>query len=116
MKKIGFIAILVLLLTCGCGLFQEKSTTLHMNCNGNEEDIVVSRNTKMKCTLGGEEYIFTVTNVTNNYVVIKTPGDGLSSGGGIWESEHKWKVDKNDGLTIHTNSTDYQEKVIFNWK
>ena len=107
--------ILILFFTSGC-VFDEKTTTLSMNCNGQESTIEAKKEVEFSCTLLQEEYKFKVTNVTNNYVVIKTSSDGLSSGPGIWESEHKWKVEKEVGLTIHTNSTDYQEEVSFNWK
>lgn len=115
MKKILLLMTLTLLFTSGC-VFEEKTATLAMDCNGDVSTIEAKKGETFTCKLLSEEYKFKVTNVTDNHVVIKTSSDGLSSGQGIWESEYKWKVEKDDALIIHTNSTDYQEKVSFNWK
>lgn len=115
MKKIMLIIILTLFFTSGC-VFDEKTATLAMDCNGEASTIEAKKGVEFQCELLTEVYKFKVTNVTNTYVVIKTNQDGISSGAGIWDSEYKWKVEKDDALIIHTNSTDYQEKLILNWK
>ena len=116
MKKISILCFLLLFLTVGCNLFEEKTGTLIMNCDGDIKEFEIKKDTIFHCDLLGESYYFEVTNVTNTYAVITTRNDGLSNGPGIWESEHKWKVYGDSELSIHTNTTDTQGKVTLKLK
>lgn len=113
MKKVLAIFFGVILLT-GCNS-QTKEVTLTMNCNGSTTDITIKEKDKLSCELLNTEYEFTITEITDDSITISTESDGISSGAGILDSEKEWTIKKGEKVNIHTNSTDYQEEVEFNW-
>ena len=112
MKKVLIILFLVILLL-GCDNKIEEQ--IEMNCNDTVTKITIKENDKLSCKLLGEEYIFTIDKISDDKIVVSTDNYGLDSKSSLINKEKEWTVKKGELLTLHTQSTDYQEKVTFNW-
>ena len=113
MKKIILILFLVMLLP-GCGS-TTKQETIEMNCDGTVTSVTVKENDKLSCKLLSTNYEFTIGKISDNEIEISTTNYGLGSTGSLISKEKSWAVKKGEKLTLTTQSTDYQERVIFNW-
>ena len=112
MKKIiVFIGLMILITGCS----NKTEAKLTMECKKTLSEVTVKEKDKLSCQLLSTEYIFTIDKITDTEMTISTSESGLSSGSGILESEKKWIIKKGSKVNIHTNSTDYQEYVSFNW-
>ena len=119
MKKV-IITLLVILtiLVTGC---EKKKVELNINCNGDKSTINLKEGNTFKCTLLTYEYTFKIKSISNNKVIITTKDRGLAKlrDNGTFSLIDKYKsftIEKNKENTILTQSTDYQEKLIINWK
>lgn len=114
MKKTLLVLSSFLLLTA-CNK-KELTQNLEINCNGNTSINEIKLNDNINCELLGENVRFKITNITNSSITIETTSNFLSSGPGIIDPEYKWEVTKDNSLSLHTNTTDYQGIVTFTIK
>jgi uncharacterized lipoprotein YehR (DUF1307 family) len=111
LKKLIVCLFLIILLS-GCG--NKKEETITMNCNNMETVISIKEKDSLICKLLGEDYIFKVDKIEDNSITISANKNGLSDNG-LTSKDTKWIIKKNEKLILHTQTTDYQEYVTFNW-
>ncbi len=113
MKKV--VMILLLLMVCACQK-KELSVNLEMNCDSISNILEVKENDTLGCKLLGEDYEFKITKIDNDKIYFEANKYGLTSSSNLLEDEKKFVLTKDSSIVLTTQSTDYQEKVVFNWK
>jgi len=112
MKKYLTLIILLLLIT-GCK--DNKIEKISMECNGIKTEFTIEKGNKFSCNLLGDEYIFTVKDIKDNGIYIKANKNGLSDSSSLIEIKQQFIIKKDSDLKLYTQTTDYQENVIFKW-
>ena len=112
MKKIIIILFLLVLLP-GCG--NKKEETIEMNCNNTVTKIVVKEKDKLTCKLLGDDYVFTIDAINDQEIKISANEYGLAHDGSLLSKDKSWIIEKGKELRLNTQTTDYQEIVVFNW-
>lgn len=113
MKKI--IVIILLLIMVGCQN-KEKIATIEMTCNNIKTTINIKENNKVGCNLLDNDYEFVINKITDNKVELEVNKFGLTDNGNITNKNKIFILEKNNELKIHTQTTDYQQYVIFKRK
>lgn len=113
MKKIVLPLLLLILSACHRN---NPSVNLEMQCNNLSTNLEVKENDTLSCNLLGENYEFKVTKLDEDKIILESNKYGLTSSSSLIEKEKEFTLTKNSSITLTTQSTDYQEKVIFNWK
>lgn len=88
---------------------------IEMDCNGNKKVYEVNTGSKIKCELLEEKYIFTIKQTGKEKTIIEANIYGLTSSGSLLDRNKKWTLYSDEELTLHTQTTDYQEKAIFKY-
>lgn len=112
MKKY-LILILLLLINTGCK--KNKIEKISMECNGIKTEFTVEKGNQISCILLGDEYVFTVKDIKDNGIYIKANKNGLSDSSSLTENKQQFIIDKDSDLKLYTQTTDYQEVVVFKW-
>lgn len=113
MKK--FVILLFLVVLTGCDK-EEISVNLEINCDNVTNIVEVRKDDTLSCNLLGENYEFKITKIKNDEIYIEANKYGLTSSGSLLSEEKEFVLNKDSSITLTTQSTDYQEKVVFNWK
>lgn len=113
MKKIILPLLLLILSACNRNT---PRVNLEMHCNNLSTNLEVKENDTLSCNLLGENYEFKVTKLDEDKIILEANKYGLTSSNSLREKEKEFTLTKNSSITLTTQSTDYQEKVIFNWK
>ena len=114
MKKILIILLVITLLTaCKKEVVIDTST---VKCVNELNITTVKEGNEYSCTLLNENYIFKITKIENDSIIIETDKEGLSSANVGLVSEKEWTLIKGKELVIHTTTLDYREEVIFKWE
>lgn len=113
MKKI--IVLLLLLVVSACHK-NDLSVNLKMDCNSISTNLEVKENDTLSCSLSGETYEFKITKLDENKIILEANQYGLTSSSNLLDEEKEFILNKDSSITLTTQSTDYQEKVVFNWK
>lgn len=113
MKKIVFVVIMLLLFT-GCE--KEASNKINMDCNGNVTALEVKKGDALNCTLLGTNFKFVVKSSTENKILFEVDNAGLSDNGSLLDDKKNFEMKKDEVLVLNTQTTDYQQKVIFSWQ
>lgn len=113
MKKIILLFLLLILSACNRN---NSRVNLEMHCNNLSTNLEVKENDTLSCNLLGENYEFKVTKLDEDKIILEANKYGLTSSNSLREKEKEFTLTKNSSITLTTQSTDYQEKVIFNWK
>ena len=110
-----FVIVLLILVLTGC---QEEdiSVNLEMNCDNVTNTLEVKKADTLSCNLLGENYEFKITKIDDNKIYFEANQYGLTSSGNLLSEEKAFVLNKDSSITLTTQSTDYQEKVIFKWK
>lgn len=111
MKK--YLILIVLLLITGCT--QNKVEKISMECNGIKTEFEIQKGNEVTCTLLNEEYVFKVKDVNDDKIYIKTDKSGLTDSGSLLEKKQEFILSKDKELRLNTQTTDYQEIVVFRW-
>lgn len=114
MKKI-FLIIILLVLVTGCKS-KETSVNIKMDCNDQISTHSVKKGDVLGCELLGDKYEFEITSATEGKVKIKVSSYGLSDDGSLIDKKDSFELIKDKKLELGTQSTDYQEKVIFSYE
>ena len=115
MKKLVLIFVLSILLV-GCGSTKINEANISMYCNDTKTEVKIKEKDIVSCKLLGEEYKFKINKISNDKIDIESNEYGLTSDNNLREKNKKFSLSKNDTLRLTTQSTDYQESVIFEWK
>ena len=110
-KKIVLLLFLIILIT-GC-TNKTSSNTLIVECNEKTTKYDIKKDTKLKCNLLGEDYIFKIRTINKNKLSIIVNEYGLTDSSSLLEKKKKFVITKNKELKLHTQSTDYQESIKF---
>ena len=94
----------------------EPKTTIEMNCNGKNTSYEIKVGETLNCKLLGEKYKFTINSIEDDKIILDVNKTGLTDENSLLEKKEKFTLTKNKDLKINTQSTDYQENVIFKWK
>lgn len=113
MKRI--LLIFIILISIGCTK-KEKSTNIEMQCNDIITTIEIKKGNKISCNLLDENYEFMVKKITSDNIELEVNKYGLSDDGSITKKIKTFKIEEDKELKIHTQTTDYQQYVIFKRK
>ena len=115
MKKIIVFCIFGLLIT-GCGNSKKIEPKVLMYCNDVKTELELKEKDIVSCKLLGENYNFKIIDITEDKIEIESNEYGLTSDNNLREKNKRFIINRNDTLRLATQSTDYQESVIFKWK
>lgn len=104
----------VLLGITGCGK-TNKSTTINITLNDNTNSVEIKVGDVLTYTLMGNEYEFEITDINDNEVSIKVNQYGLTNTSSLISKDNKFTIEKGNKLELHTQTTDYQESITFEY-
>ncbi len=114
MKKYLLVIILLVLIT-GCSS-KEESVKIKMDCNNDISVHTIKKGDVLGCELLGTKYELTITSATKEKIKVKVNEMGLTDKNDLLEKKDKFEFSKDKNLTLSTQSTDYQEKVILSYE
>ena len=92
-----------------------KSTTINVTLNDDTNSIDIKIGKTMIYSLLGDEYEFKITNITDNEINIEVNQYGLTNTGSLISKDNKFIIEKGKELKLHTQTTDYQESIVFEY-
>lgn len=119
MKRISILLIIVLcIFVTGC---TKNNGELVINCNGVESTTKITKGNLITCELLKDNYIFEIKKIKKDKVIIKTNKSGLFKQRkdgtiSLVDDQKEFIIEKNKKNVIMTQSTDYQESMIVEWK
>ena len=93
----------------------DKSTTINVTLNDNINSIEINVGKILTYSLMGNEYEFKITDINDNEVSIKVNQYGLTNTSSLISKENKFTIEKDKKLELHTQTTDYQESITFEY-
>lgn len=114
MKKYLLFLVLIVLLT-GCNQ-KEKSVKVSMKCKNDVTVHTIKKGDVLACELLGEEYEITIVSATSERVKVKVNEYGLTDTNSLLDKKDSFEFSKDESLKLHTQSTDYQEKLILSYE
>jgi hypothetical protein len=94
----------------------EIKTTIEMNCNNSNTSYEIKVGESLSCKLLGQKYKFTINKIEDDKITIDVNNTGLTDESSLLEQKKRFTLTKDNVLKLNTQSTDYQESVIFKWK
>ena len=64
----------------------------------------------------GNDYEFKITNITENKITIEVNQFVLTDTSSLISKDNKFNLEKDKILKLHTQTTDYQDLIIFEYK
>lgn len=113
MKKI--LTIFLLLIVMGC----KKKESIKLNINCNDDKFVVNDKKTFTCELTHTNYNFNIDTKDNTMtIIVDKPGLSEQINGGIsLRGEYQvFNLKKGKKLKLVTQTTDYNENIIIEWK
>lgn len=117
MKKIIITILLcgvIVLAIIGCWK-ANKSATINVTLRGDSDSIEIRIGDILTYSLLGHEYEFKITDITKNKISIEVNQYGLTNTSSLLAEDNKFVIEKGEKLELHTQSTDYQEKITFEY-
>lgn len=114
MKKYLLVLVLLVLLT-GCNK-KEESVKISMDCNKEVTTHTIKKGDVLGCELLGDKYEITIVSATSEKVKIKVNNYGLTDTSSLLDKKDSFEFSKDESLKLHTQSTDYQEKLILSYE
>ena len=113
MKKLVLILTLVFVLS-GC---KEKEITnkMEINCNSDITIIDLKKGDEISCKLLNTDYIFKVKSSTESSIKLEVNDYGLNDESSLVDKKKEFIIKKGEDKAIKTQSTDYQQSIIFSW-
>ena len=90
-----------------------KKTIVTLNDNTNSIEIKVGKT--LTYSLLGNEYEFKITDITENEISIEVNRYGLTNTSSLISEDNKFIIEKGKKLELHTQTTDHQESIIFEY-
>ncbi len=116
MKKIALFSLLLfvgLFVVVGCG--SKKSATLSVSVDGITHISSVKDGSTLTYELLGEEYTFTISEISETDLKITVDQYGLTSGNSLISKEKEFVLEKGVKLTLTTQTTDTQDSITFSF-
>lgn len=98
----------------GCGK-TNKSANIKVTLNDNTNSIEIKIGKTLTYSLLGNEYEFKITDITENEISIEVNQYGLTNTSSLISEDNKFIIEKGKKLELHTQTTDYQELIIFEY-
>lgn len=98
----------------GCGE-ANKSANINVTFNDNTNSVEIKVGNTLTYSLLGNEYEFKITDITKNEISIEVNQYGLTNTRSLISKDNKFIIEKGRELELHTQTTDYQESIIFEY-
>ncbi len=98
----------------GCGK-TNKSANINVTLNNNTNSIEIKVGKTLTYSLLANEYEFKITDITENEISIEVNQYGLTNTSSLISKDNKFIIEKGKKLELHTQTTDYQESIIFEY-
>lgn len=92
-----------------------KTANIKVTLNDNTNSIKIKIGEILTYSLLGDEYEFKITDITKNKISIKVNQYGLTNTSSLISEDNKFIIEKGKKLELHTQTTDYQESIIFEY-
>lgn len=114
-KKIlnAFLVLIVVLSVTG--FKSNQSTTINVTIEDKTSNVNIKVGDILTYLLANEEYSFKIIDISEKKVIIVVNKYGLSNRGNLLSKERTFIIEKNKKLKLHTQTTDYQEYIIFKY-
>ena len=114
-KKIlnAFLVLIVVLSVTG--FKSNQSTTINVTIEDKTSNVNIKVGDILTYLLANEEYSFKIIDISEKEVIIVVNKYGLSNKGNLLSKERTFIIEKNIKLKLHTQTTDYQEYIIFKY-
>lgn len=114
MKKLLLILSLVFVLS-GCKE-KEIANKMKINCNNDISVVDLKKGDEISCKLLNNDYIFKVKSSTNSNIKLEVNEYGLNDESNLLDKKKVFNIKKGEDKTLKTQTTDYQQKIIFSWE
>lgn len=98
----------------GCGK-TNKSANINVTVNDNTNSIEIKVGKTLTYPLLSNEYEFKITDIKENEISIEVNQYGLTNTSSLISEDNKFIIEKGKKLELHTQTTDYQESIIFEY-
>ena len=92
-----------------------KSAGIRVTLKNNTDSIKIKIGKVFTYSLMGEEYKFKITNIKDNKIIFEVNKYGLTNTNSLISKDNKFTIEKGNKLKLHTQTTDYQESIIFEY-
>lgn len=98
----------------GCGK-TNKSANINVTLKDNTNSIEIKVGKTLTYSLLNNEYEFKITDISENEISIEVNQYGLTNTNSLISKDNKFIIEKGKKLELHTQSTDYQESITFEY-
>lgn len=92
-----------------------KSAHINVTLYDHTDRIEVKVGETFTYSLLGNEYEFEVTDITEEEISIEVDQYGLTNSSSLISEDNQFIIEKGKKLELHTQTTDYQESIIFEY-
>lgn len=92
-----------------------KSSNINVTLNDNTNSIEIKVGKTLTYSLLGNEYEFKITDITESEISIEVNRFGLTNTNSLISKDNKFIIEKGEKLELYTQTTDYQESIIFEY-
>lgn len=116
-KRILSVLLCVIMISFSCLLLynKNKSITINVDLNGNTNSVEIKVGETLTYSLLGNEYEFKIIDIKKNEISIEVNQYGLTNTSSLIKEDNKFIIEKGKKLELHTQTTDYQESIIFEY-
>lgn len=117
MKKTIFVILFCVVMVLGITYCWKanKSSTINVTLNDNTNSVEIKVGKILTYSLCGVEYEFKITDMNENKISIKVNQYGLTNTNSLISKDNKFIIEKGGKLELHTQTTDYQEFITFEY-
>lgn len=92
-----------------------KSAYINVTLYDHTDRIEVKAGETFTYSLLGNDYEFEITNITEEEISIEVDQYGLTNSSSLISEDNQFIIEKGEKLELHTQTTDYQESIIFEY-
>lgn len=93
----------------------DQSANISVTLYDNTSSIEVKVGDTLTYSLLGDEYEFEITDITEDEISIEVNQYGLTDSSSLRSKDNQFIIEKGKKLELHTQTTDYQESIIFEY-
>lgn len=116
-KRVMLIVLLwgvIILGMTGCGK-KNKSVDIKITLNTDTTTVNVQVGKVLTYSLLGQNYEFKITDISEDKISMEVNKYGLTDTDDLRTQDNKFTIEKGKKLELYTQTTDYQEKIIFEY-
>lgn len=91
-----------------------KSATINVTFRGNTNSIAIKVGDILTYFLD-DEYEFKITDISKNRISIEVNKFGLTNTKSLLAEDDKFVIEKGEKLELHTQTTDFQDRITFEY-